>query len=509
MKIEAGLLDTPRRQHGAAVVLILLRLAAQLFRSFWWVILLYFLGQQSNDQGDSFLLYASLVFGAFSAVTSIVSYFRFYFYTQAGELVIEKGVFQRNRLTVPFERIQTISFQQGPVHRLFNVVELEIDTAGSQGVEFNITALPRPEAERVRDYLIARRDEVRDERGETLDPHAATAATDEPTEADDLLLRLSPRDLLRVGVSQNHLRTSVLILAFFFSIFQNIGEAFRENYSEAFTGLEDTLRERVWLLGIVFLVGLLVVAFLLTLATTVLRYYDLRFWRTPTGFRLLAGLVNRREQSANLKKIQVIRWRTNPLQRLFGIWTLQLQQAGSVAATRKTSVAVPGCYAHQVTAVRRSYFPEESGLTFGSYQIHPASIWRRTLYFGLLPGLLGAAVSYFVFHAPGWAIFFLLLIPFRYYWSRAYRRRFRYQVSRDGLRLKSGVITETWQLLRWSKVQSVELKQGRYQQRHHLADVTLSTAAGKLRIPYIELDRARQLQDFVVYRVETATGGWM
>ena len=488
-------------------MLILLRLATQLFRSFWWVILLYVLGKNSsNDSGDSYLLYASLAFGAFSAVTSIVSYFRFYFYTQNGELVIERGVFQRNRLTVPFERIQTISFQQGPVHRLFNVVELEIDTAGSQGVEFNITALPRPEAERVRDYLIARRDEVRDERGETADTNTATV---ESTEADRLLLRLLPRDLLRVGVSQNHLRTGLLIVAFFFSIFQNIGEAVEESYGDAYNTAWETIRNSTWLLGLTFVVALLVVAFVLTLATTVLRYYDLRFWRTPTGFRLLAGLVNRREQSANLRKVQVIRWQTNPLRRYFGIWTLQLQQAGSVAATRKTSVAVPGCYAHHVTAVRRSYFPEEATTEFGSYEIHPAYEWRRTLYFGLVPGVLGLAVAIFVLHSVFWSVVFVALPPLRYLWARAYRRRFRYQLSPEGLRLKSGVIAETWQLLRWNKVQSVELKQGRYQRREALADVTLSTAAGKLRIPYIELHRARQLQDFVAYRVETARGSWM
>lgn len=507
MKTDVAFLDTPRRQHNAAIVLILLRLFTQLLRQFWWVILLYFLGKQGGNGENNFWLYVTLGLGGFSAITSIIAFFRFYFYTENGELVIEKGVFQRNRLTVPFERIQTITFQQGPVHRFFNVVELEIDTAGSQGVEFNITALPRAEAERVRDYLIARRDAVRSELGET--PTGEVDAETEAVAADELLLQLSPKDLLKVGVSQNHLRTSLLILAFFFSIFQNISEAVDDVYDNPYETAWDTVRESTWLLALTSVGALLIVAFLITLVTTVVRYFNLRFWRTPTGFRLLGGLINRREQSANLRKVQVIRWQTNPLRRLFKIWTLQLRQAGSVAATRKTSVAVPGCYAHQVSAVRRSYFPEEATLPFGSYEIEPDYIWRRTLYLGIYPALIGVALAIFVWHSLWMGIFFAALLPAQYFWARAFRRRFRYQLSTDGMRLKSGVIAETWQLLRWAKVQSVEIRQGRYQQRKDLATVTLSTAAGKLRLPYISLDRARQLQDFVTYRVETARGSWM
>lgn len=505
MSLEAGLLDTPRRQHNAAVVLILLRLVIQLVRQFWWVILFYFLGRSSGDDGDNFWLYVSLGIGGFSAITSIISFFRFYFYTENGELVIEKGVFARNRLTVPFERIQTISFQQGPVHRLFNVVELEIDTAGSQGVEFNITALPRDEAERVRDYLIAQRDASR----EALPTSETAPGAVEAAQPDELLLSLTPRDLLKVGVSQNHLRTGMLILAFFLSIFQNISEAVEDNFGDAYRTAWNTIADSTWLLAVSFLGALLVVAFFITLGGTVLRYFNLRFYRTPTGFRLLSGLINRREQSANLRKVQVIRWQTNPLRRLFKIWTLQLRQAGSVAATRKTSVAVPGCYAHQVDAVRRSYFPEEENLPFGSYEIDPAYVWRRTLYLGIVPGVLGLLAGIFLWESVWLAVLFALLVPAQYFWARAFRRRFRYQLSTEGLRLKSGVIAETWELLRWAKVQSVEIRQGRYQQRNDLASVTLSTAAGKLRIPYISLYRAQRLQDSVIYRVETARGSWM
>ena len=509
MRTEPAFLETPRRQHNAAIVLILLRLVIQLVRQFWWVILIYLLGKSSEDGGDDFWIYISLMLGALSAITSIVAFFRFYFYTENGELVIEKGVIQRNRLTVPFERIQTITFQQGPVHRLFNVVELEIDTAGSQGAEFNITALPRAEAERVRDYLIARRDELREELAVDPPSEGAEAVVTATAPASELLLQLTPKDLLKVGVSQNHLRTSLLIIAFFFSIFQNINQTVEDAYGDAYETVWETIAESTWLLALSSVVGLLVVAFIITLVTTVLRYFNLRFWRTSTGFRLLAGLINRREQSANLRKVQVIRWQTNPLRRLFGIWTLQLRQAGSVAATHKTSVAVPGCYAHQVAAVRHSYFPEEKRLPFGSYQIAPAYVWRRVLYLGIYPAAIGVLLAIFVWHSWWSGLFFATLLPLQYYWARAFQRRFRYQLSAEGLRLKSGVIAETWQLLRWSKVQSVEIRQGRYQQRHALATVTLSTAAGKLRIPYIALDRAHQLQDFVVYRVETARGSWM
>ena len=96
----------------------------------------------------------AIVAAAGSALFSIWYYFKFYFYVKDGELIIEKGILEKTKLNIPFERIQTINFQQSILHQLFDVVGLEIDTAGSGKKELSITAVEKDKAELIRDYLI-------------------------------------------------------------------------------------------------------------------------------------------------------------------------------------------------------------------------------------------------------------------------------------------------------------------------------------------------------------------
>jgi putative membrane protein len=59
------------------------------------------------------------------------------------------------------------------------------------------------------------------------------------------------------------------------------------------------------------------------------------------------------------------------------------------------------------------------------------------------------------------------------------------------------------------KVQSVRIRQSFFQRRRSLASVELYTAGGSVRVPFLPLDLARALQDYVLYRVESRREDWM
>jgi putative membrane protein len=59
------------------------------------------------------------------------------------------------------------------------------------------------------------------------------------------------------------------------------------------------------------------------------------------------------------------------------------------------------------------------------------------------------------------------------------------------------------------KVQAVKLNQSFYQWRKDLATLTLYTASGDIKIPFIPIEKARQLRDYLLYRVETDQRTWM
>jgi putative membrane protein len=499
-KNDLEFLSEPQRQSSVAIFLILLKSFRVILGQAWFIFIpLIFNPTKSKD---SYFALAIIGITAASAIRSIVSYFKFYYYVKDDELIIEKGIFQKTKLNVPFDRIQTINFKENILHQFFNVVSLEIDTAGSKGNEFSITALKKDKAIAIRKFLLAQK------KSTTPTPFSEEEIEAEIEIPEEELLHLSPMDLVKIGVSQNHLKTAAIVFAFMFTSM---------DYIESLTGwkLENGIdnligsNSNMLLMGLITIVPIfIIIAFLISLVRTVIRYYNLRFIKTAMGFKVISGLFTRNEQSAYMQKIQLIRWTTNPIKKLFSLFDISLRQAASTAIARKQSIYVPGCFEEQLSSVRAAYFPEESQLSFEEHVIHPLVIYRKVLYFGLLPAGIfllnrswnGATGDYF------WAIIWVVIVLLL---SWIYQRNFKYFVSDEGIRISTSIVGKTETLLKWFKIQGVEIQQGIYQRRNDLCNLVFHTAAGTVKIPYIELEKAKRMEDFILYKIERSNQDWM
>lgn len=491
-----------RRQAPAAILLILLKTLGLIARQAWPLILIYFLNRESSF--FTYIIYVSIGIAVLSAITSIVFYFRFFFYVSDEELVIERAVIGKTRLTVPFERIQTIHFRETVLHKLFGVVGLEIDTAGSSEKEFSISALEKQQAEAFRKYLLSRKkEELRKKEGEGV----PVLEGEEEETPDELLLNLSVDDLLKIGVSGNHLQTAGIIFGFLFGIYQTLQDALGKVVEEQVESVISFLFQSVFLIVLVVLPLFIIAAFFLTLLRTVLRFYNLRFFRTHNGFKVESGLLVRLQLSAITDKIQQVQWNTNPIYSLFRMYALQLKQASSSEVRRREAITVPGSYLEQIEKVREVYFPGVGELPFTTHRISRLIIWRRLLFLGLLPALALVGMTYNAFGLQ--CLVWLVWIPIQYIASIYYHRNWRVAVNEEGLQIHWGIWFRKNVLLQWYKVQSVSLRQSIYQRRHDIANLTFYTAAGSVRIPFLPLETARQLRDYVIYRIESDERDWM
>jgi len=485
------------RQSAAAILLILLRLVKTLGRQVWPILLIVLFNP--NKEGDYFYLKIFGGIAAFAAVRSIIGWFKFYFYVENEELVIERGVLKKSKLNVPIGRIQTVNFKQNVIHQFFNVVSVEIDTAGSSGNEFIIQAISKPKAEALRKY-------VESQKKEMPSTQKITENFTPVEEKKKLLLQLSPIDLLKIGVSQNHLRTAGIITLFFWSFLDDIEQAFNWKFLDVIQSYfeNDNSFLTIFLMILPFF---LVVSFILTLVNSVLRDYNLKFWQTETGFKIQSGLFNKKENSANLDKIQLLIWNSNPLKRIFKLFTLRMSQAASKAVSHKNSINVPGIYATELEAVQEVWFPAQMHIDYEAHNISKLITWRKVLYQGILPSVL---LIVFFWSSWGWyALSWLLLIGYVYWWANQFYETWIYEVSDEGLRTNSGVITRTHILLHWYKIQGVRIRQGLYQQRKDVADLIFYTAAGSVTIPYVELQKAEILRDYVIFKSEIDGREWM
>ncbi|MCI4650083.1 PH domain-containing protein [Phaeodactylibacter sp.] len=493
----------PRRQAQAAIAIFIYKFVVRILRAAW-PILLVFLFRSNKEQSNTELLMNAVVVigGLFSLGVSVVAYFRYFFHLEEDQLVIQKGVFNRSLTKLPFERIQNLYIEQNVLHRLLGVVSLRVDSAGSSGHEVTIDALERKDAEAMRAYVLEqKREEAQEQTG--LAPE--TSGQSAPV-AQSLVLRLTFEDLLRIGVTQNHLATAGVIVGTVFGFLFTVAGAFEQDLVKTLIERWPMLQPGFW--GFLILAAILfVVAFFLTLIRTVTQHYDLQFFESREGFQLKAGLFNRREASMQKRKIQLIRWTDNPLRRLLGLFRVSIHQAISGSERAAEQISIPGCKSVQVDDVVHSSFEGSGEAVFRGHSISKAYfIWY--IRFTFLPAVVFGALGYFLqeprFALP--AIGFPVLGGL-YLWL--YQERFQLWLSPEYLKTSEGVLGRTMTLLPVYKVQSVRIRQSFFQRRRSLASVELYTAGGSVRVPFLPLDLARALQDYVLYRVESRREDWM
>ena len=73
---------------------------------------------------------------------------------------------------------------------------------------------------------------------------------------------------------------------------------------------------------------------------------------------------------------------------------------------------------------------------------------------------------------------------------------------------RSGLLGYRTVGLLFRKVQRITISQSRYQRRKDLASLQLHMASGSVRVPYIDHATARQLRDYILYKVESSEKAW-
>jgi putative membrane protein len=111
-----------------------------------------------GDIGPTAMLFALLLFCG--GVYGAASWLRTTFWIEADELRVDTGVLSRQSRRIRIDRLQGVDIVQPFVARLLGLAELRMDVAGGHAREGSLAYLPLGEARRLKDLLLARRDEL-------------------------------------------------------------------------------------------------------------------------------------------------------------------------------------------------------------------------------------------------------------------------------------------------------------------------------------------------------------
>ena len=488
-------LTKPTRQELRGFLVIFVFELLKILRVFWPIFIVIFAQKKLLPTGVTIPMVIGLVL-LLLLIHSILFYLNFYFYVEENQFILKKGYLRKKVLSIPLERIQSVNTKQNILQQLLNVYSLEVDTAGSAGKELKIYSLSGSYADHLTQFLQSHKENKIEDKSE-LNSNII---------GEEEILKLSPSDLLRIGISQNHLRTGLIIVAFGSQIVGQIQDLFK-NQTDAYS---DSVKSIMSNSGIFFYTGLalffLVVSILATLLVTVIKYYDFKLVKHQKSYRITAGLINKRKVLLPFSKVQQLNWETGPIKKLFGIFKISFKQAVSKQMQQKQVADAPGCLNQHIESIRDEIFK-------GDLPDHSEKIYAHRRYFNplwLLSGWIPALIPIALYiYEPMWLIAGGSWLALSALYCRMVVRKRYFQFNKTQLIVGKGAITTVWQQAESFKTQSVDFRQSFFQKRRGLASLRVNNASGQIDIPYIPEDMANKLMNYLLYHVETSNKKWM
>lgn len=469
----------------------------------------------------------NLIVSAAILLTLIVAYVgwrylawsRFTYRIDNDVLTLQHGVLNRNRREVPIRRIQQVGLQRKLRHRVLGVAVVRVDTAGgSGGAEVELEAVSDEAAMDLRTFLLTRAGRSVASAGDTLDaaetrhgsaPQVAGETTPVASHAEaapargtdlEVVSELTIRDLVIAGVTGSRLGAALPIVGLGLGLFFELPESIAASVSDQ---LGDAAGN-----GLALAAGaVLVLPFVLVAAAVTSVFTDHGFLLVRIGgdLHLRRGLLDQRESTLSLHRIQVVRVFDNPVRRRLGAVAMQIQSAGSgsTAEGDVTRLTIPYVPLDQLDRVLGLVLP--GSVPRPALRVAPVAA-RRRLWFRRLVPVVALIIGLLIYLAAvgawtAWVfLLFLLLVPAGLIAEQAYRGLGHATSPGFVLARRGGLFRETV-VVPVAKTQSSRLVESPFQRRLDLATLYLDVA-GTGRTPAIldaERDRLDGLRHAALY----------
>lgn len=334
----------------------------------------------------------------FTLVSGVLKWWTFGYWFEDGELRVEYGLFVKKKRYIPFERIQSLNYKEGIFHRIFGLVQVRVETAGSKD--------GKPEAELTAITLAAADQIEREMNKAKLNPqligeHEAQMPTGR------VIHKMSPKDLILLATTSSGI--GVVIFGVFAALSQFAEYIPFEWIYDEFTYL---IQYGVAIVASLIFIGLLG-AWIISVAITLLNYYDFTVTEENDRLIITRGLLEKKRITIPLNRVQAVKIVENPLRQPFGLATVQVESAGGGFSSEqdKKITLFPLISKKEALPRLAEIFPQFDFMVEGSAFIRPPRRARPFFYridfLWLLP--LVAVPTYYFF--PYGLFTALLAIP--------------------------------------------------------------------------------------------------
>ena len=473
------------------------------------------IGLFSAASGRTEGLYFAAIFLVPSILYSIIRYFTLRFVIKNNELVVTQGLISRQVRIVPVSRIQNVDLLQNVLHRLFNVAEVRVETAGGNEPEAILRVLSMPEVDALRAAIFASQ-ETANKPEEAEESKAFSGAVEQ---ASHRVLSIPIGWLVKIGLTSNR---GMVLVGILFGLYVQFDQEMKLLEGLKLGRLARDLPVQLGLVGQVLVgfgaaIAFLFVLRLVSVAWFVLRFHGYRMSRAGEDLRIRCGLLTKVSATVPIRRIQFISVQQNLLMRYMKLASVRIETAGGAGSEGEnpaTTVArrwfVPVMPIFQVPSILSQLRTDlDWDLNQLDWQgLAPKARARllrlaiiQSLLFIFIGGCLAFCQVYFM-HAKiqFWSLSIglpFLFAPILVFHAIKKSRSKRYARTESGVVYQSGIWTRKTSVTFFEKIQSLSVSQSPFDRRWKMATLAIDTAAAGpadhlIEIPYLDARFAEQ-----------------
>lgn len=434
------------------------------------------------------------------ATYSFLYYWYFKFKTHEGEILIHRGVFQKELLNLEFGRIQNVNIIRPFYFAPFKVVNCIVESAGSKAAEIELPGVKEAFALDTRSKVF--KAEKPEEEKEVEQGEAAEAADSSMT-----CQKLSNKEMAKSGLTSYFAFVALAALAPFFD------RIFSFLFEHVFSGIIAPYESIPILKALVIAVLIFATAFFFLLALiagsvvgALIRYYNYELHDNDDRLVRLTGLFERKSTTLKKSKVQAIVITQNLAARLLGRVRLQYRQVGVSNETKSDSnVQIPILKPDETGKFASIVFPDCPQPSFT--KINRSYVRRVFLYFWAIPLTIIVSIPSILI-SKLFLVGFVLLVPALLAVMLRYRR-YGYWFNDEYGAIREGFIGNKTTIFPIRKTQTVRIVQSRGQRLRNLGNLTIQLGSGPVTIPYLPMAKLSEIVDKTLYKTECSSEPWM
>lgn len=448
----------PKRLHPIA---IFIHLVKKLKDMLFWLISILFLGGKAGGGIWAFVIPAAVIL-FFLLIRSTISWLKHTYQLDEKELRIEQGVFVRKKRYIPYERIQSIDVTEGVLQRIFGLVKVQIETAGGnplEGSEAILSAISKRDAQYIQDFFMMAKSSgpyTKEWHGKQLD--------DEP------IYQITALQLLLLSVTSGGVGVVISGILAFLSQFDDAIP-----YKKLFGNAERLVTNSVVSVIILLFVGFILL-WVIAFFRVMFKYANFTVKKQENDLMISQGLLEKRQMTIPLNRIQVVRINENIFRQMLGYATVYIESAGGSIEYKEGSrvMLIPMMKRGQIPEILNAHLPDYK-ITSIFHPLPGSAMLRYMLrsWYWTVPILVLSLIF-----LKTWGLLFLVLVAVFTLLAYFKCRDAGWNLENLQLSFRYRTFNRSTVYMKKNRIQSIKVSESFFQRKSQLASIEAFVKSG-------------------------------